>query len=128
MIPKRKDDLAAGQRFGRLTVLLRHDGHRKAMYYECLCDCGNTRRVRGYDLVRGRSKSCGCLNRELIATIAKLGHNRRHGQTGAPEYTAWRNLRARCDNLSYPSFKHYGGRGITYCDRWRTFENFLADM
>ncbi len=35
---------------------------------------------------------------------------------------------ARCTAPSYPSFEHYRDRGITICDRWRSFENFLADM
>jgi len=34
----------------------------------------------------------------------------------------------RCTNPRFKSWKDYGGRGITVCDRWRVFENFLADM
>lgn len=34
----------------------------------------------------------------------------------------------RCRNPKRKVFKDYGGRGITVCDRWLTFENFLADM
>jgi hypothetical protein len=34
----------------------------------------------------------------------------------------------RCLNPNVPAFKDYGGRGIRVCDRWRKFENFLADM
>jgi hypothetical protein len=34
----------------------------------------------------------------------------------------------RCTNPNGKAFKWYGGRGITVCDRWRNFENFLADM
>ena len=34
----------------------------------------------------------------------------------------------RCLRPSKDSFPLYGGKGITVCDRWRTFENFLADM
>ena len=35
---------------------------------------------------------------------------------------------ARCTQPSNPAFAHYQRRGITVCDRRRTFENFLADM
>lgn len=34
----------------------------------------------------------------------------------------------RCHEPTYPQFADYGGRGITVCDRWQVFENFLADM
>jgi hypothetical protein len=34
----------------------------------------------------------------------------------------------RCTNPKNQAWKHYGGRGIRVCDRWRKFENFLADM
>jgi hypothetical protein len=34
----------------------------------------------------------------------------------------------RCTNPNHVYFRLYGGRGITVCDRWRSFENFLADM
>jgi hypothetical protein len=34
----------------------------------------------------------------------------------------------RCTNSNDPSWNYYGGRGITVCDRWRKFANFLADM
>ena len=35
---------------------------------------------------------------------------------------------ARCVNRNIPSWENYGGRGITICDRWLKFEDFLADM
>jgi len=52
----------------------------------------------------------------------------RNGQSRNPVYIAWSNMMARCNNPSYPKYEHYGARGITVCDRWQSFENFLADM
>ena len=45
-----------------------------------------------------------------------------------PTYVTWQNMVARCRYPSSPAFKYYGGRGITVCDRWLKFPNFLEDM
>jgi hypothetical protein len=37
-------------------------------------------------------------------------------------------MRSRCRDAGNASYGRYGGRGITVCDRWQEFENFLADM
>jgi DNA-binding XRE family transcriptional regulator len=37
-------------------------------------------------------------------------------------------MRRRCNNPRNPDYRHYGGRGIRHCERWNSFENFLADM
>lgn len=51
-----------------------------------------------------------------------------HRMTGTSEYKSWVELRARCNDPKNKSFKHYGGRGITVCPTWSTFEQFYADM
>lgn len=38
------------------------------------------------------------------------------------------NMKVRCLNPTHPAFPYYGGRGIGICERWMSFENFLADM
>lgn len=53
---------------------------------------------------------------------------RTHGRSGTHLYKVWKAMRDRCNNANCPDFKNYGGRGIKVCDRWRSFENFLADM
>ncbi len=45
-----------------------------------------------------------------------------------PEYTAWCHMKARCQNENHPSFKDYGGRGISVCEQWNNFNTFLKDM
>ena len=37
-------------------------------------------------------------------------------------------MHMRCDNPKNVAYPYYGGRGVKICDRWRYFENFLADM
>lgn len=55
-----------------------------------------------------------------------------HGHTSrtwrSPTYSSWSNMIARCTQPSAPNHAHYKMRGIRVCDRWRGFENFLADM
>jgi hypothetical protein len=54
------------------------------------------------------------------------GHSPAHARSGT--YNAWRNMRQRCRNPEHPQYPNYGARGITVCDRWSSFETFLADM
>lgn len=37
-------------------------------------------------------------------------------------------MMTRCLTPSVPAYKAYGAKGVTVCDRWRTFKNFYADM
>lgn len=45
-----------------------------------------------------------------------------------PAYNSWRAMKARCDNPRNERYAAYGGRGISYDPRWKTFEAFLHDM
>tara|TARA_R100000365_G_C2748380_1_gene79776 strand:+ start:9724 stop:10215 length:492 start_codon:yes stop_codon:yes gene_type:complete len=59
---------------------------------------------------------------------ANLKHGALLGGKALPEYDAWKSMRARCLNPSNKRFSDYGGRGITVCQRWSEFPNFLQDM
>lgn len=69
----------------------------------------------------------------------KVHGNTTHGQSSKkyvsknqisrlPVYNSWVNMRQRCTNSNKPDYKFYGGRGITVCERWSKFENFIEDM
>ena len=45
-----------------------------------------------------------------------------------PGYSSWRCMRVRCNNPNATGYCNYGGRGITVCDRWDSFANFIEDM
>ena len=61
-----------GQRFGRLVVinLLTSKGAKRPKWL-CKCDCGNECAVLGYNLVKGHTKSCGCLHKEVVSQLCK---------------------------------------------------------
>ena len=42
--------------------------------------------------------------------------------------TAFRAMWQRCTNPKKSNYKYYGGRGITVCERWRVFDNFVSDV
>ena len=49
-------------------------------------------------------------------------------RVASPEYRTWQMMRNRCLNPNAQDYEYYGGRGVTICDQWGTFEGFLADM
>lgn len=51
-----------------------------------------------------------------------------HGLSGTREYHIWEQMKARCLRSTHPCFRKYGARGISICERWMRFENFIADM
>lgn len=113
-----------GNRFGRLVVI---DSAGKSKHRNLLvlvkCDCGNQKIVIANNLRYGTTKSCGCLATGL-RRLAKL----RHGMSGTPEHISWSAMKERCLTSSNPGYIDYGGRGITICDRWMSFEKFYEDM
>lgn len=116
-----------GRKYNRLTVL-EHGGYHqfskgRESTWKCRCECGKELTVPQRYLVTGGTKSCGCIIGQ---------HKRTHGATvggkSSPEFMAWIAMIQRCRNPKAKSFKDYGSRGITVCQRWNSFEAFLADM
>ena len=117
-----------GQRFGRLVTLefvrVSSQTHR---HWRCRCDCGQETFVSGSKLTHGDTVSCGCYQRDwTIQTKTKHGHSRKAAPSRT--YECWSAMRKRCRNPKHKFFRYYGGRGITICERWEVFENFLTDM
>lgn len=124
---RQKYDLT-GQRFGKLLVIRPKESTKKRhITWDCLCDCGNQTTAVGVYLRSGSKQSCGCLRSEIIAEAStKHGHSR--AQKASPTYISWASMRTRCLNKNAKNFEHYGGRGISVCERWKHFVNFLNDM
>lgn len=112
-----------GQKFKRLTIL-GYAGDRK---WYCKCECGNITKVFSGILKNGTTNSCGCFMRER-ASEANIEHGHTVNKRRTPTHRTWTKMLERCQNPNSIRYYDYGGRGITVCDRWQKFENFLADM
>lgn len=115
-----------GQRFGILTAVSVWDviGDSRKFMWACLCECGNTTVVAGANLTGGRQISCGCIkDAKAAARMYK------HGMADIREYSVWCGAKKRCFDESEPSYRNYGGRGITMCPEWaHSFEAFYKYM
>lgn len=82
----------------------------------CQCECGITKELRITKLVSRETLSC--------RSCSKITH----AMSKTSTYYVWREMISRCTNKKNKNWKWYGARGITVCDRWFKFENFLQDM
>lgn len=112
------DDIV-GKKFNKLTVLKWHSMNGEQSMWLCLCDCGNEKVVRGARMKEGVTTSCGCHRKNRLI---------KHGLSTSNEYTIWWDIKRRCEDTSRKYYSRYGGRGITICERWQSFENFVEDM
>lgn len=104
-----------GQKFGYLTVLEQCEKilyrHR---YWKCQCKCGKIKSIDEYNLIKGKSISCGCYRNKLVSE-----RKSKHNMTDTRLYTIWVSMRDRCNNPNKKAYKDYGGRGIKVCDEWQ---------
>ncbi len=113
-----------GERFGKLIVESFSHNHltRPTLVWLCKCDCGNYKLILGENLTKTKgTKSCGCL--AILTQTPTI-----HGQSNNRTYKSWNALKNRCLNVNDEHYWDYGGRGITVCEKWLTFEGFYEDM
>jgi len=106
-----------GATFGRWTVIApaparRLESGATRSQWLCRCECGAERAVDTVKLTGRKPGGCGC----------RQSH---HGLSATPTYKCWSAMLWRCRDKQN---RYYGGRGITVCERWESFANFLADM
>src|ERR1035437_5079331 len=116
-----------GQKFGMWTVISLAPKRNRHTTWNCLCDCGKTGVVVGSNLRAGNSNSCGCASHQNLVKLSTK-HGYATGKLRTKTYNTWCGIIQRITNKNNSKYWDYGGRGITVCDSWRQFENFLADM
>jgi hypothetical protein len=118
-----------GKQYGELLVLKRCEDYispkgDRRVKWECICSCGKISQVLSNQLLRGRTKSCGCTKSQRIIK-SKTKYNK--GVTKSKEYMIWVAIKRRCYNPRNKSYSRYGGRGITMQEEWiNNFNEFLS--
>lgn len=111
------EDLS-GKRFGRLIVIRRTNDYvspsgKHVVKWLCKCDCGNMVRTTRYQLKSGKTKSCGCYQKQMASYANKI-----HGLSKERLYYIWRDMRYRCQSPKQKEYCNYGARGISLCSDW----------
>ena len=115
----RKEIIKTGDKYGRLTAIeFSSMGKNHHQHWLFMCDCGKKKVLQVERVKSGNTKSCGCL----------IGKKIIHGMRKTRIYDSWQHMKSRCLNKNNSKYKDYGGRGITICPEWLTFENFYKDM
>lgn len=123
-------DITVGTPFGKWMVV----GVRVGIMLLVRCSCGRKKRVSGYNLLSGKSTGCKQCGSEGTRGVKRTYTQRlpsKHGKCETRTHRIWGNMKSRCYNANVDNYRHYGGRGITVCSRWRGengFVNFLNDM
>ena len=90
------------------------DKSKDRVSYMCLCECGTERSVVISEILKGRSKSCGCFGLEKVI---------KHGDYKIRLYGIWESMKYRCLK-DKPKNSRYCGRGISFCEDWNNYVNF----
>lgn len=122
-----KKAICVGDRLGRLVMIERIKNEKGRIVWVSKCDCGVTKSIRQNHLLSGMTTSCGCVSRDRTSQRSRK-HGHTVGRLQSKTYRTWCGMLRRCRNKNVIGYENYGGRGISVCERWLTFENFLADM
>ena len=106
-----------------------YSGTYVGVFYRSLCSAHmNQLRRRGAIVSLMPSPKVKVIKLRKARTVyAELhGHGKNDGSDKT--YNSWKAMKQRCSNPNNKNYNLYGGRGITYCDSWKSFVNFLKDM
>jgi hypothetical protein len=116
----------SGKKLNRLTAIsyAGQNRHRAAVWLFS-CSCGGNIETRAEDFLKGKVRSCGCMNRE---NLLRGGNGRKHGLAQTAVYWSWAAMLNRCYNTKIPQYKDYGGRGIRVCEFLRVSPGNLLEL
>lgn len=116
-----------GKTFGRLTVISRAESTKSGnLRWNCKCECGGTTIATSFNLIKGISKSCGCLARENSSKRFKIHGDAKHGKV-CRLYRIWVDMNRRCEKENRKTTERYYNRGIRVCEEWKdSYENFKS--
>lgn len=104
-----------GKKFGKLTVIQRDGTIGKHTAWLCVCECGNTKKIRSDHLIHHSTISCGCYEKQA----RERGNHLKHGDSNSRLFEIWCGMKKRCFNPNCKAYQNYGGRGITVCEEWK---------
>ena len=125
--------VSVGERIGHLEVrsFARQDGVVRVV---CRCHaCGSDGYINAYSEVhrnqrratkRGRDFTCGCGTSSALSEAKAVPDAKSYKRS----YHVWRTMLKRCNDPEHKAYHNYGARGITVCDRWHSYRNFVDDM
>jgi hypothetical protein len=116
-----------GDRFGR-GVVVDPEVRRRVRGALLRCDCGSEYWVAVSDLKAGRTRSCGCFNRDRAraAMTGRANPSFTHGMYGHPLYQTWSLMLHRCEDPNQDNYRYYGARGISVCADWHDVTAFVT--
>lgn len=122
MINYKKVKISVGDFFGRWEVISQKIGKvkgYKAITCRCSCEKETIRERPISRLVRGLSKSCGCVRYDGTSCENLGDRTRVHGGTASRLYNIWKNMKQRCYNINDSQYKYYGEKGIKLSEQWK---------
>lgn len=113
-----------GSYVNKITVVSQVEGINKLIYFNCICDCGNHKKLSTNTLNKYIQKPYPLKEDQCMCNVYK-----QHGLSKTKEYEVYSNMKDRCLNPNAIQYCDYGGRGIKVCNRWlASFQDFIEDM
>lgn len=111
-----------GRKFGKWTVISL-DPNKPANSI-CQCECGVIQSRKSAQIRWAENKGIV----QSCQSCAAIRGGTTHGQSKTPEHIVWVAMLDRCNRETHPFFHRYGGRGISVCERWHDYANFISDV